>query len=120
MDRRSGFILGGSGVACFASSACVEVMVGWGVLGVTDFGPPTKYKPATPAVTTSNTIAAMIGSKLRWTALTGFNEAGLPTSTEYTRTGSAMFFSCVVPRSLTARSRRDFTCRYASSERQMV
>src|SRR5207248_10255888 len=70
-----------------------------------------EIKAPTPTMTISDAIAARIGSELRWAALNGFNEAGLPTSTEYTRTGSAMFFSCVVPRSLTARSRRDFTCR---------
>ena len=36
-----------------------------------------------------------------------------------TRTGSAMFLSWVAPRSLTARSSRDVTCRYASSDRQI-
>jgi len=107
MDRRSGVTLGGSDVAGLASSAGVEAVVGWDEPDTTDFGPPAKYKATMPAMTISGTIAAMIGmSKLRWLGLTGFTKAGLtgcawaglPTSTEYTRTGSAMFLSWVAPR----------------------
>ena len=39
----------------------------------------------------------------------GFATAGTPTCNEYARTGSAMFLSCVGPRSITARSSRPFT-----------
>ena len=41
----------------------------------------------------------------------GFAWAGLPTSSEYTLIGSAMFLSWVGPRSLTARSSRPLTWR---------
>src|SRR6516165_1810231 len=124
MESRTG-TLGGADVACLTSSGGVEAAVGWGALGVTDFGPPAKYRAAAPAMTISGTIAMIDMSRLRWAALTGFTKAGLtgcawaglPTSTEYTRTGSAMFLSWVAPRLLTTRSSRDFTCRPLLTQR---
>ena len=45
--------------------------------------------------------ARTVSSALTSTGGAGFASAGLPTCSEKTRIGSAMFFSCVAPRSLT-------------------
>jgi hypothetical protein len=53
------------------------------------------------------TLAADISAGML--GVTTFVSAGAPIFNAYTRIGSAIFLSCIKPRSLTASSRRPFT-----------